>query len=198
MDNQIDFANIWKKQKVNQFSLQELQGKLKQFRKANLNKILLGNILLVATMAFILFIWIYFQPQFLSTKVGIIITIVAIVLFVFSNNQLFLMFNKLDITQTNHDFVKNLTIIKAKQKLVQTRVLSLYFLMLASGICLYMYEYTSRMTMFWAMFTYIITLAWIAFNWFYVRPTTIKKQTQKIDDLISKFGSIEEQFSINS
>jgi len=198
MDNQIDFSNIWKQQKVNQFSLQELQGKLKQFRKANLNKILLGNILLVATMAFILFIWIYFQPQFLSTKVGIIITIVAIVLFVFSNNQLFLMFNKLDITQSNHDFVKSLTAIKAKQKIVHTRVLSLYFLMLASGICLYMYEYTSRMTMFWAMFTYIITLAWIAFNWFYVRPTTIKKQTQKIDDLISKFGSIEEQFSINS
>ena len=56
-----------------------------------------------------------------------------------------------------------------------------------------MYEYASRMEVLGAVLSYSITLAWIAFNWFYIRPKTIKKQESKLDELISKFESINKQ-----
>jgi hypothetical protein len=62
-----------------------------------------------------------------------------------------------------------------------------------AGICLYMYEYAARMTMTAGIITYAVTLAWIAFNWFYLRPKTIKKQQAKLDELISKFERINKQ-----
>jgi hypothetical protein len=33
-------------------------------------------------------------------------------------------------------------------------MLSYYFIVLGLGLCLYMYEYTSMMTMFWGFFLY--------------------------------------------
>jgi hypothetical protein len=49
------------------------------------------------------------------------------------------------------------------------------------------------MTMVAAIITYAATLTWIVFNWFYLRPKTIKKQQVKLDDLISKFEGINKQ-----
>ena len=72
-------------------------------------------------------------------------------------------------------------------------MLSIYFVMLGLGIVLYMIEYTMMMTTFWAIFAYTLTLAWIAFNWFFIRPRTIKKQQAKLDELIGKFSDISEQ-----
>ena len=49
------------------------------------------------------------------------------------------------------------------------------------------------MTVGAAILTYTVTLAWIAFNWFYLRPKTIKKQQGKLDELINKFEEINNQ-----
>ncbi|MNR40078.1 hypothetical protein D3C85_1583390 [compost metagenome] len=57
-----------------------------------------------------------------------------------------------------------------------------------------MYEYASRMTVFYALITYGVTLLWIGFNWFYLRPKQIKKQQEKINQLIGKFEEVDAQF----
>jgi hypothetical protein len=56
-----------------------------------------------------------------------------------------------------------------------------------------MYEYAIRMTVFYALVTYGVTLLWIGFNWFYIRPKQIKKQQVKINELIAKFEDVNEQ-----
>jgi hypothetical protein len=76
---------------------------------------------------------------------------------------------------------------------MQTKMLGFYFITLSLGICLYMYEYISRMTNVGAFFSYLITLTWIGFNWFYLRPKTIKKQQTKLNELISKFETLNKQ-----
>ena len=72
---------------------------------------------------------------------------------------------------------------------------SLYYIMLGFGLCLYMYEYASRMTTFWGIFTYALMLSWIGFTWFYLRPKQIKKDDAKINILIKKFEAINEQLT---
>ncbi len=72
-------------------------------------------------------------------------------------------------------------------------MLSVYFIILSLGIGLYLFEYVSKMTRFWGIFTYAITLLWIAINWFYLRPKTIKKQNAKPNKLLAEFKNLTNQ-----
>lgn len=193
MDTNINFKNIWKQQTSNKPNLEELLGKLKKFRNQNLRKLILANIALITTSLLIIYIWYRFQPQMITTKIGIVLVILAMVMFLFAYNKMFMVFYKIDQTQSNNEYLQSLYVVKSKQKFMQTTILNLYFIMLSLGICFYMYEYTSRMTLGSGILAYAVTFAWIAFNWFYLRPKTIKKQQGKLNDLINKFEEINNQ-----
>jgi len=193
MDSNIDFKNIWKQQTSNKPNMEELLGKLKKFRNQNLRRLVFANIGLIATSLLILFIWYRYQPEMITTKIGIVLVVLGMVIFLLAYNKMFMVFYKIDQTQSNNEYLQSLYVVKNKQKFMQTTILNLYFIMLFLGICFYMYEYTSRMTLSSAILTYAITSAWIAFNWFYLRPRTIKKQQGKLDELINKFEEINNQ-----
>jgi hypothetical protein len=193
MATDIDFKNLWKQQTAEKPSIEELLGKLKSFKKENIRKLVATNILLIITCIFIGLIWYYYQPQMLTTKIGIVVVILAMVIFLTAYNQLFMNFYKLDNNLTNNEYLQSLYLLKNRQKFMQTTMLNLYFILLFIGICLYMYEYTSRMKLIYAITTYVVTFAWIAINWFYLRPKTIKKQQAKINVLIDKFEEINNQ-----
>lgn len=192
-NNNIDFKDLWKKQAVNKPNIEDVLVRLKQFKKASLRSLWRTNILLAATSAFIIFIWYRYQPEFISTKIGIILAILAMVMYVGVYNRVLSTFKNIDSTQTNQEYLQQLILIRKKQQYMQSKVLSWYFVLLMAGICLYMYEYASRMTVFYALITYGITLLWIAFNWFYIRPKQIAKQQDKINGLIEKFEAINHQ-----
>jgi len=194
MDNHnIDFKNIWQQQNGDQPDLKALRSKIISFKKSNLRKLLLCNILLVVASIFIVFIWYYYQPQFITTKIGIVITILAMIIFILSYNDLYSYYKKIDSSQSSNDYLENLILIKTKQKTLQTKTITVYFILLSLGICLYLYEYTRMMSLFWGIFAYTITLAWIALNWFFIKPKTVKKQNIKIDSLIEKVTLMKEQ-----
>ncbi|PWN59073.1 hypothetical protein [Chryseobacterium viscerum] len=193
MATNIDFKNIWKQQTSSKPNIEELLGKLKKFRNQNLRRLIFANIALITTSLLIIFIWYRYQPQMITTKIGIVLVILAMVIFLLAYNKMFMVFYKIDQTQSNNEYLQSLYVVKSKQKFMQTTILNLYFIMLFLGICFYMYEYTSRMTFSSSALAYAITLAWIAFNWFYLRPRTIKKQERKLNELINKFEEINNQ-----
>lgn len=195
-DSNIDFKDLWKKQSVNELDLNDLLTRLSKFKKTALRSLWITNILLFATSAFIIFIWIYYQPQFISTKIGIVFTILAMVIYVFVYNKLLNEYKNIDSTQANQEYLQKLISIKKKQQFLQTKMMSFYFITLTAGICLYMYEYASRMSTLGAGLTYGITLLWMLFNWFYLRPKQIKKQQAKINGLIEKFEEINNQLQV--
>lgn len=193
MATNIDFKNIWKQQTSSKPNIEELLGKLKKFRNQNLRRLIFANIALITTSLLIIFIWYRYQPQMITTKIGIVLVILAMVIFLFAYNKMFMVFYKIDQTQSNNEYLQSLYVVKSKQKFMQTTILNFYFIMLFLGICFYMYEYTSRMTFSSGFLAYAVTLAWIAFNWFYLRPKTIKKQEGKLNELINKFEEINNQ-----
>ncbi|RZJ53025.1 MAG: hypothetical protein EOO44_09900 [Flavobacterium sp.] len=196
MDNNIDFKDLWKKQSVSQPNIEDLLVRLKQFKKVALRSLWITNILLIATSIFIAAIWYYYQPQFISTKIGIVVTILTMVTYLVVYNKLLANYKNVDATQTNHEYLQNLILIKKKQQFLQSTVLSLYFVFLTLGLCLYMYEYASRMTTFWGIFTYVMMLFWMGLNWFLIRPKQIKKQQAKLNGLIAKFEEVDNQLEI--
>lgn len=196
MNSNIDFKALWQQQPVSQPDMKDLMNRLYKFKQSNIRRLIMTNILLIATSLFIGFVWYYYQPQFITTKMGIVITILAMAIFLFVYNKMFALFNKIDNTSDNAHYLQNLIVIKGKQRYLQHTMMNLYFTMLMAGICLYMYEYTSRMTTTAGIITYAATLIWIVFNWIYLRPKTIKKQQAKLDDLISKFEGINKQLKV--
>jgi len=198
MDSNIDFKNIWQQQNISQPNIEEILNKLKEYKNSSLRKLIIANILLITTSGFIIFIWYYYQPQFISTKVGIVLIIFAMVVYLFVYNKQFSIFKKIDNTLTISKYLQNLSALKRKQKFMQTTMIRVYFIMLSTGLGLYMYEYASRMTPLWAILTYAIIFIWIGFNWFYITPATIKTQQLKLNELIYKFKTINEQLEEKS
>jgi uncharacterized membrane protein len=197
MDGNIDFKDLWKRQAVSQPNMDDLLSKLKDFKRGSLRKLVLTNVLLLATSGFIIFIWYRYQPEFISTKIGIILTILAMAIYLFVYNRLAGFYKTIDETQSNSEYLQKLISIKTKQQFLGSKVLSLYFVLLGSGLCLYMYEYASKMTSFFVIFTYLVMLGWIGFAWFYLRPREIKKQQEKINSLIAKIEAVNKQLDAN-
>jgi hypothetical protein len=197
MDNNIDFKDLWKQQAVSPPNIEDLFSKLKHFKRVSMRKLIITNVLLIATCVFILFIWYKYQPEYISTKIGIVLMILAMGTYLFVYNRLAGFYNTIDSTLSNGEYLQKLISIKAKQHFLQSTMLSLYFIMLGLGVCLYMYEYASRMTLFWGIVSYVLTLGWIGFTWFYLRPKQIKKEEDRVNTLIAKFEAVNKQLNAN-
>lgn len=193
MHDNVNFKELWAKQTSIAPNPENLIAEIKKMHQYNLKKLVFTNILLIATSIFIILIWIYYQPQLLTTKIGIILIILAIVVFLLAYNKSYSLFKNYKYSQSNSDYLKNLLAIKGKQKFMETTMLNLYFVLLSIGVGLYMFEYTSRMKPIWGLVTYGITFLWILFNWFYLRPKQINKQRAKLDTIISKFEMVTKQ-----
>jgi len=192
-DNNINFNELWAGQKTSEPNAEDLFLKINRFKKATIKKLLFTNIMLAATTAFIIFVWVHYQPEFLSTKIGIVLTILAMMLYILVYNKSYSLLKNADAAQSNSEHLKNLLSLKARQQFMQTTMLNLYFILLSAGIGLYLYEYTCRMTGFGAMLAYGITGFWILLNWFYFRPKQIKKQQAKLNEIISKLEVLNKQ-----
>ncbi len=197
MSNNTDLKELWHQQETAIPDTKDLFEKANTFKKKNVRKLIIANILLILTSAFIVFIWYYYQPKMITTKIGIILTIFAMVLYLFIYNQIIPLLMTASYEKNSNQYLQQLLKLKEKQLFLQNTILNIYFILLSTGICLYMFEYTSRMTLFWAFFSYGITLLWIAVNWFYFRPRTIKKQQAGINELIKKFEMVSRQLTTN-
>ena len=182
MESNIDIKELWNRQAVPAADQFEILNKIRRFRKSGLKRGI-----------FLDFIWIYFKPQFLSTKIGIIVGILPMCIVVVGNRKITSLYKSLDEKQSNIDYLNNLLMLKGKETFMQTKVMSLYFILLSSGIFLYMYEYTLNSSFTFRLIAYSVLFLWIALNWFVLRPVMIKKNRRKMDCLIRQIEKIKSQ-----
>ncbi len=194
METNQDFKNMWQKQNAQAPNMNEINSKVTKMRRSQLRRILLTNLTLAGTTIFIIFIWIHYQPEMITTKLGIILMVLAMGIFAVLNGQLRPVIKNLDDSKNAHDYIQNLLELKKKQQYIQTTVMNAYFILLSLGIGLYMIEYAGQLPLWGTITCYLVTGLWIAYSWFYLRPRTIRKQQSKIDELIQHFQSIKEQF----
>ncbi|WP_405400609.1 hypothetical protein [Maribacter sp. Asnod2-G09] len=193
MMNDKNLSELWSKQTTIPPQKEELFSKFSKIKRRYLTKIIAINIIMFATIAFIIFVWLYFEPKLITTKIGIIITLFGILAYLFVYNQLIPELIKVNENLSNSDFLKSLIELNERQKFLQTKMLQTFFISLTIGLCLYIYEYVSLIPFPWSIIAYLATLLWIAFNWFYLRPIVIKKEKNKLDSIIKKFETISQQ-----
>ncbi len=189
---EINFKEIWQNQQIDSNIDATIQ-KSKVENKKIRNKIIIQSLILFATAIYIIGIVYYFQPKMITTKIGVVLTILAIVIQLIANKNLIK--KTTNFENSNAEFLNNLLIFKKQQEISQTKILSIYYILLSFGILLYMIEYAVRMQLIWAILTYVLTISWFAIGWFYLRPMHIKKQNKKINAIIENFENIKNQFS---
>lgn len=193
MENNINLKVLWNQQAVPPANQSDIFRKIEKHKSAGLKKMILLNSLLFLTIVFVILIWIYFKPQLWTTKIGIILAILPMVIVMIFSNKIIPLYRKTSSIQSNSDYLHNLLEIKNKESYMQTKIMNLYFILLSAGIGLYMYEYTSRMLLGWGIVVYVVVGMWIALNWFVLRPRIIRKNTGKVNDLVQQLEKVKEQ-----
>ena len=135
-----------------------------------------------------------FQPKLVTTKIGIVTTIIAMLIYAIAVNKT-ISINKEKFNVDNKQYLKQLINLKNKQRFLQNTMLKVYFILFSIGLCLYLIEYVQLMNLILGIIVYSSTLLWIGINWFYFRPKIIKTQNLKIDELISKIKNINNQIT---
>lgn len=193
MQHNIDFGSLWKKQEVPPADREQLLKGIRKLRRASLNKTLFLNISLSATAVAIVLIVAYFKPQLGLTKAGIVLILGSFSLPLTAANRIAPLYRSLKDTVSNTDYLNTLRRIKQREQLLQTRTMLWYFILLSSGIFLYMYEYARRMEPLWAFTAYGSVVLWIALNWWVMRPRTIKKNNRRLDALLKQLSDQDDQ-----
>ena len=194
MNNKDDLKELWLKQSTEPPQIDNVFEKLTKMKRKKITVLIAVNILMAVTIGVIIFIWLYFEPKFITTKIGIIITALGIIFYLYAYNQILPNLMKINNDDSTNDFLESLLKIKKQQKYLQTRMLGIYFITLSVGICLYLFEYVSMMTFPWSVVTYSLTLIWAGFNWFYLRPKTIRNENMKLEIIIEKVEKINSQY----
>jgi Ca2+/Na+ antiporter len=194
MSNNIDFKELWNRGKASAPDVSEIFAKANRLTRKTRCKIWWSNIILSLTILAMIFIWWYFQPQLLTTKIGLILMLIAIVIFLITTNQLSPLLARADEETDTRHFLEQVIRIKHKQEFLNKTMLTVYFILLSIGITLYFIEYASRGSLLFQLLAYGITFAWIIFNWIYIRTRTIKKQQKAINDIIARLEEVNKQF----
>ncbi len=195
MSDNINLKEIWNRQEVAIPNIQNLYDNVNQLKKLNLLKLIGITITGITTIIFISFIWYFYQPKLITTKIGILLSIISIVIYVIAHNSMLSFLFKKNRAINNKDYLQLLIKLKEKQLFLQTRTLNTFFILFSLGISLYLFEFTLKMSILLGAVIYTTTLVWIAINWFYFKPLIIKKQNTKIDQLLLKFKEISNQIS---
>lgn len=194
MPANIDFKDLYQQQGSPEHDVKEIYGAVQKLRRSKIRSIVLANIFLLFTSFAIGWIWIEYQPQMISTKLGMIIVILAMLIMLFFINRTYSFYNELNEDQSASEYLKKLLDLREKEKFLQVTLMNGYFLALFVGIFLYLYEYTSRMKLIPAISVNLISFLWIAFNWFYIRPKQLTKSKKKLDGVIEEVKRVTREF----
>jgi hypothetical protein len=194
MNNFNELKSLWQQQAENTApSPEEISTLARKAQKRMMGKNLLSMSLLGLSVIIISSIITGAQFRYASTKLGALLIILAILGFIFLSSQLLrIMLRAADITLTNEAYLKQLLRYQRKERFIQTKGMTAYYFLLSVGLAVYMYEFYARDHVF-GLVAYGVTFAWIAVNWFYLLPRSVRKQEKKLNDLIGMIQSISKQ-----
>lgn len=193
MEANTDFKAIWKAQKVATPDTTQLFKRANKLKKKGRFTLLFVSATLLLTIIYVSFIWYYYQPEFMTTKIGIVLAIIAMLVFLVPFKKQFSILDDLETTASCKEYLQQLIALQKAQTYQQTKILSSYFVMLSSGISLYLIEFVTQMTFLWGTITYGLTFLWFAFVWWYLRPRIILEQNKKLNNLVGDFKKVAQQ-----
>ena len=194
MSTEIDFKTLWNKEEAKDIpDTKELFKKADDLKKRSRNKLIGLNLMLLATMGFIIWVGFNIDNERLTTKIGVLLISVAIISYLFVYNQMIPSLFKTNLESSSQEYLNKLIAIQRKQEFLNKVMINVYFILLSAGMALYMIQFAMKMSTGWAIFYYVVTFAWFGFAWFYLRPRRIKQKLKALNDVIAKLEAVNKQ-----
>lgn len=188
-----EIQNLWLSNNQSELpDAKEIFLQIKRTRRKMIRRNVLGALTLCLTFIFIGFIGWYYHFERWTTRVGIIITLLTIILGIGFNSRLLQLLSRQgDTTLSNKEFLGHLIHFRKARRAIHLKGMALYFILLTIGIVLYMVEFAERNLIF-GIIAYTITLGWIAFSWIYFNKKRGQEQEQEINKQIENLKRLLE------
>ena len=192
----INFQDIWNKKSTNIPDIQEIKFKTEQYRKKQLFSTICQLSCMTLSFIGIIIIWNMIDFEMFTTRLGFILILAAIGMYVYLYSRNINIIRKISPSTSNQEYLSALKKLQQQQLYMQTKGISIYFILLSLSFAVYFYEFVLRMTLLGGILSYGLTFFWMAVNWFFIRPRQIKKQNAKISKVIDSLESLEKDFHI--
>jgi len=198
MKNTNDLKEIWKKNESTTVPpIQEVittaKGTIGKIR----NKLFFSGFSVAAILGLIIYEQQKMQNEMLTTKIGLTIMALGIVLYLIVSNSILNMFLKNEFSAFDSStFLDKMIELKNKLELLYKKIITIYFIALSVGLFLALIEETMSESLLHKVLSYALSAGWIAFAWFVLRPREMKK-LYSLTDSVNALQNIRNQFAEN-
>src|SRR6202012_4657374 len=102
-------------------------------KKITRTKLIRLNLMLLATVAFILYIGFNIDNEQVTTKIGVALVVIAILSYLVAYNQMIPMLFKTNMETSSQEYLNQLLRIKRKHEFLNKVMINIYFVLLSSG-----------------------------------------------------------------
>jgi hypothetical protein len=194
MNNDIDLKALWQQQpSVPPPDTKELFARVAKLKRKNRNKLILTNVLLIATCIYLSWVVWLIHPKMITTWLSLVIFLVAMISYLVVYNRMTPLLLKDNTDKSAQEYLQQLILLKKKQEFLYTKMLTMYFILLSIGMALYFVEIAAPLGFIGKIVTYTLTGGFFLFAWFYIRPRKIKKQRAELNAVIEKLEAVNGQ-----
>ncbi len=192
-----DIETIWKQQKEQVVpEVTTIINKANKEKKTILKKIIVQVILLLFTVPVVIWVLMTNPFQEMTTFLGIAVILFDVIGFSIMRLYQVNLLTKIDFTQTPNMVLHELEKYYNLQKIISSKVMVAYFLLMNLGLGLYFIEVMSPMSPFAIGLSLSVYILWMLFAYFVIGKKQRKKEFDRIDALIEKVKEIEEGYDL--
>ena len=191
----INFQDIWNKKSADIPNIQEIKSSADKYKKKQLRFTICHILSLSVSAVMIIFIWNVIDFKMFTTSFGIVLILIALAMYIYLSSQNINVIRKINPSITNQEYLTSLKKLQHQQIYMQTKGISIYYVLLTIGFAFYFYEFALRMSTLGGILAYGLTFVWLAIAWLFLRPRQIKKQNVKISKVIDSLELIEKDLN---
>jgi hypothetical protein len=196
MSNEIDLKALWNKQPVDaQPDIKQLIMKAERIKRTGRIKLILINLVLLACIVITIYANQLIVNEWLISKIGAVLILVAYLLYLVAYNQLIPLLFKINPERSSQEYLSQLITINKKTAFIDTVITNIYFALLSIGLFLFLVQPFTHVTLFNGIAFYAITALCMAFEWFYLKPRAMRKRQKRFADMIAKLEAVNGQLA---
>jgi hypothetical protein len=188
-----DLISVWKEQKENSLSVEQVLLNINTQRNKMAFKLFLAVLAMFASVIVMIAVWIFIDIKSIYTHIGL--SMLVSLVFIYS----ILMIRNLRSLKTTDKLlspkqhIAQLKKIQQEQNIMNTYYLKIYFVILTVGLLLYYQEILAPASMLFKVITYVVTISWLLFAQFYIGRRNIAKNNAKMQAMLNELEKIENQ-----
>lgn len=194
MNTEVDFNALWKREETTDVpDTKELFKKVGSLKKAARIRLILQSLVLLGTVAILLIVGFTIHGRQVTTTIGLVLMLMAIVSYLIATNQLLPMLFKSDIDGSSREYINQLIRIKRKYEFLDKVMVNIYFGLLSSGTFLFMLQFALKLSTAKAALFYGLIFAGLASTWIYSKTREIKRTLKPLNDTIKRLEALNDQ-----